>query len=85
MCSADIFLGFLAILFPPLPGTSSSPYNHPSTTTQQRYLRIRQSSAPALSHHLGTTSLASQPIGEGIVGCGFEAPNVWGERMRSRC
>lgn len=29
MCGADIFLGLLAILFPPLPGTSSSPAARP--------------------------------------------------------
>ncbi|TFB01090.1 hypothetical protein CCMA1212_006940 [Trichoderma ghanense] len=34
MCSADIFLGVLAILFPPLPGTSAPIPHHPTITTQ---------------------------------------------------
>lgn len=37
MCSADIFLGLLAILFPPLPGTSWLAGVCPSSRPQAVY------------------------------------------------
>ncbi len=49
MCSADIFLGVLAILFPPLPGMCSPPRGHRETRSIRRRTP-RQKTNPPFPH-----------------------------------
>lgn len=55
MCSADIFLGVLAILFPPLPGTSTNPISVPFISPSSSFLATHRvlTNTPSLSRSLG--------------------------------
>lgn len=82
MCNADVFLGFLAILFPPLPGTSSLALSHHvhvcRATNTDRSSSHEQSGSSAVSAPSTPSSTSSS-----LASAGSQASSTPGTSSQS--